>query len=208
MCPAEDRGINEPQKIEVLSNLNPNLCDSTYREKTYLELSKEFREVYPVFWKAVNLIPAMYSRLTLVENISHKAAIARIRQDHEDLPGFSGRNIRRYLPKGNPHVPRRVRTSRPNTSRPKNISKVLLSNTKSRQECPYCPEYKRQLDEITEALEQSSKITTADKLKPEEGVVPKGKQPLVMKAFQKSKKITHLIFGSDGILFDARADDE
>jgi hypothetical protein len=33
--------------------------------------------------------------------------------DHKHLPGFSDRNVRRYLSSHNPNIPRQVRTARP-----------------------------------------------------------------------------------------------
>jgi len=36
--------------------------------------------------------------------------------DHKHLPGFSDKNVRRYLPSYNPNIPHRVRTPRPKNS--------------------------------------------------------------------------------------------
>ena len=58
----------------------------------------------------------MYNRLTFVDNVSHKEALIRIRNDHRNLEGFSARNIHRYLPSSNPNIPRRVVTPRHNNS--------------------------------------------------------------------------------------------
>ena len=58
----------------------------------------------------------MYNRLTLVDNVSHKEALIKIRNDHRNLEGFSTRNIHRYLPSSNPNIPRRVVTPRHNNS--------------------------------------------------------------------------------------------
>ncbi len=188
-----------------------------YQTKTYTELSQNFKTTYG---RACDLIPLMYNRLTKVDGISHKKALTTIFDDHKDLPGFSYRNIHRSLPTDNPTVPRRVVTSRHKNSDGVTDGQQKLSITENNppatavaanykesvQECPDCSEYKRQLQEVTEALEKSTKITTADKLKPLEGIVPKAKQQIVMKAFQKSKQLTHLIFDLESMLFDARPD--
>jgi len=58
----------------------------------------------------------MYNRLTLVDGLTHKEAVAKIHNDHSHLDGFTERNIRRYLPADNPNLPRRVRTSCPKNS--------------------------------------------------------------------------------------------
>ena len=58
----------------------------------------------------------MYNRLTLVDNLSHREALAKIYDDHKHLSGFSRRNIRRNLPLDNVTVPRRIRPSWPKNS--------------------------------------------------------------------------------------------
>jgi len=67
------------------------------QSSTYDELSKQFKELYPAAYRAFQLIPLMYNRLTLVDNFSHKAALKKMYNDHKDLPGFSSRGI--YLTK-------------------------------------------------------------------------------------------------------------
>ena len=62
--------------------------------ETYEELSKEFQQVYPSAFRAIQLIAMMYNKLTLVDKLSHKEAKAKIYEDHKHLPGFSSRNIR------------------------------------------------------------------------------------------------------------------
>jgi len=84
-----------------------------YQKRSYDDLSSEFQRLYP---RVIRLIPLMYNRLTLVDKLSHKEATAKIYNDHRDLPGFSRRNIRRYLPLENATVPRRIRPSRPKNS--------------------------------------------------------------------------------------------
>ncbi|PWU81210.1 MAG: hypothetical protein DLM72_08120 [Candidatus Nitrosopolaris wilkensis] len=87
-----------------------------YKPRTYDELSQEFQELFPTYVKAVELVPQMYNRLTLIDGFTHKQAFSKIRDDHCHLFGFNERNIRRYLPEDNPKVPRRVRTSWPKNS--------------------------------------------------------------------------------------------
>ena len=53
---------------------------------------------------------------TTIDGLTHKDALAKIHNDHDHLPGFTERNIRRYLPANNPNIPRRVRTSCPKNS--------------------------------------------------------------------------------------------
>ena len=79
-----------------------------YKKRSYEELSAEFKRSLS---RTAELVPQMYDRLTLIDKLSHKTALAKIISDHRNLPGFSGRTIRRYLPIGNKTVPRRVRPS-------------------------------------------------------------------------------------------------
>jgi hypothetical protein len=87
-----------------------------YEKRSYQELSSEFQTLYPTFFRVIQLILLMYNRLTLVDNLSHKEAVAKIYNDHRHLSGFSKRNIRRNLPPDNTNVPRRIRPSRPKNS--------------------------------------------------------------------------------------------
>jgi hypothetical protein len=100
-----------------------------YQNRSYQELSSEFRSLYPKGWRFVHLISLMYDRLTLVDNLSHKEAEAKIYNDHQDLPGFSRRNIRRNLPLDNATVPRRIRPSWPKNSNTKSHEMPKLSHT-------------------------------------------------------------------------------
>jgi hypothetical protein len=99
----------------ISDNLIPENDIKEYEKRSYQELSSEFQKLYP---RAVELIPLMYNRLTLVEKLSHKKALAKIYNDHQHLSraGFSKRNIRRNLPLDNATVPRRIRPSRPKNS--------------------------------------------------------------------------------------------
>jgi hypothetical protein len=101
--------------IDTTSNFDNNSSDE-FRTRTYAELSKEFKELYPKATRAYQLIPLMYNRLTLIDCLSDKEARLKIANDHKQLPGFSHRNVRRHLPLNNPKVPHRVRPSRPKNS--------------------------------------------------------------------------------------------
>jgi hypothetical protein len=77
---------------------------NAFAPHTYEELSQILKDhLNPV----PKIIEAMYNILTKGRGMSHKEAIAKIYEDHKDLPGFSQRNIRRCLPEDNPKVPRR-----------------------------------------------------------------------------------------------------
>jgi hypothetical protein len=97
--------------MNSLHDLNKdNLCsiNKEYQNRTYDDLSSEFQKLLPSAVRTSELIALMYSRLTLVENFSHKEAVTKIHDDYKHLPGFSNRSIRRSLPLDNPNVPRRV----------------------------------------------------------------------------------------------------
>jgi hypothetical protein len=87
-----------------------------YEQRTYEDLSNELQKIYPVAARAFELIPLMYNRLTLVDGLTHKDSVAKIIADHQQLSGFSARNIRRYLPSDNPTVARRARPPWPKNS--------------------------------------------------------------------------------------------
>ena len=117
----------DPESITTISQ--PHNLDE-YEYKSYGELSQEFKEVYPAAARAFELIPQMYNRLTLVDGLTHKDALAKIHSDHDHLRGFTQRNIRRYLPANNPNIPRRVGTSRPKNSPTEMSVETSLSDTK------------------------------------------------------------------------------
>jgi hypothetical protein len=100
--------------------------DKEYQKRSYQDLSSEFKRLCG---RAVQLVPLMYNRLTLVDNLSHKEAVAKIYNDHRHLSGFSGRNIRRNLPSDNVTVPRRIRPSWPKNIITKDDDASRLSNT-------------------------------------------------------------------------------
>ena len=53
--------------------------------------------------------------------------------DHKHLPGFSDRNVRRYLPSHNPNIPHRVRTPRPKNSATISVDNPKLSMSEHKQ---------------------------------------------------------------------------
>jgi hypothetical protein len=75
----------------------------------------------------------MYNRLTIVDRLSHKEAMLKIANDHKHLPGFSDRNVRRYLPSHNPNIPHRVRTPRPKNSATISVDNPKLSVSEHKQ---------------------------------------------------------------------------
>jgi hypothetical protein len=99
--------------------------EDEYKTRTYEDLSSEFQKLYSQVVRAYQLIPQMYNRLTIVDRLSHIEAMSKIANDHKHLPGFSDRNVRRYLPSHNPNIPHRVRTPRP-----KNSATISLDNPK------------------------------------------------------------------------------
>jgi hypothetical protein len=107
-----------------------------YEKRSYVDLSSEFKRLYPSALRAFQLIALMYNRLTLVEKLSHKDALAKIYNDHKHLPGFSKRNIRRNLPLDNPSVPRRIRPSWPKNSgnEANEASKLSITTTTHEQD--------------------------------------------------------------------------
>lgn len=104
-----------------------------YNSRTYDDLSKEFQTLFPSAIRAFQLVPLMYNRLTLVDNLSH-STVDRIYNDHHYMPGFSRRSITRYLPADNPAVPHRVRPSWPKNSDTQTDVDVKLSNNEQYEE--------------------------------------------------------------------------
>jgi hypothetical protein len=111
----------------------PTFTEDEYKTRTYEDLSSEFQKLYSQVVRAYQLIPQMYNRLTLVDRLSHKEARLKIANDHKHLPGFSDRNVRRYLPSYNPNIPHRVRTPRPKNSATKADDNPKLSISEHKQ---------------------------------------------------------------------------
>jgi hypothetical protein len=107
--------------------------EDEYKTRTYEDISSEFQKLYSQVARAYQLIPQMYNRLTLVDRLSHKEATLKIANDHKHLPGFSDRNVRRYLPSYNPNIPHRVRTPRPKNRGTKPADNPKLSMTEHKQ---------------------------------------------------------------------------
>lgn len=127
-------------------NSKINVDELAYADKTYDDLSLEFKSLFPLAIKAFHLIPRMYNRLTLVDHFTHKAAVKKIIKDHSHMTGFSPRNIRRYLPLGNPLIPRRIRTPRPKSCVSRLAEKQGLSLSQLEQES-FPPDYELTLGE-------------------------------------------------------------
>jgi hypothetical protein len=86
------------------------LAKKEHETRTYEDLLAECRRHW---YRAIEIIPTLYNRLTLVDGYSHKRAMSRMLNDLGDLPGFSRRTMIRYLPSDNANVPRRVRALTP-----------------------------------------------------------------------------------------------
>jgi hypothetical protein len=153
---AEAEIEDDPDKVNATALTQATKEDSAigqsleYKYKSYEELSREFQEVCPAAARAFVLIPQMYNRLTLVDSLTHKDALAKIYNDHVHLAGFTERNIRRYLPTNNPNTPRRVRTSRPKNSNTE-TSENPLSDTKQ-EESGAKPKSKKEEDSESATL--------------------------------------------------------
>ncbi len=170
----------------------------------------------------------MYNRLTLVEKLPHKDAIAKIYNDHKHLPGFSQRNIRRNLPSDNPYVPRRVRTAWPKNSSTTSNVYSRLNNTIQEQdkeldtaiipasklgeskdglvqglkECPNCKALSLENYELKEALSRNTTLVPANQIHTHETklAIPKGKYSSLQDAMQRSRDSISVVFDNSGIL--------
>jgi len=119
-------------KISMTTS-GPAFTEDEYKTRTYKDLSSEFQKLYSQVVRAYQLIPQMYNRLTIVDRLSHKEAMLKLANDHKHLPGFSDRNVRRYLPSYNPNIPRRVRTRRPKNSATISVDNPKLSVSEHKQ---------------------------------------------------------------------------
>jgi hypothetical protein len=180
-----------------------------YENRTYKES----------FTHACNLIPLMYKRLTQVDGFSYEDAVNKIWHDHSDVRGFSKRNIYRYLPKDLPDIPRRIVTSRHNSSQTESTQGTNLSDTKSsttlgslpiadENQCPSCLNLLAVNNELREALEASQNFTSADTLLRSERVcsVPKDKEYVMTDALKKSERVCYIFFNVAGRVVHAEAD--
>jgi hypothetical protein len=192
-----------------------------YQKRSYEDLSSEFQRLYP---RAVELIPLMYNRLTLVDKLSHKKALAKIYNDHQHLShaGFSKRNIRRNLPLDNATVPRRIRPSRPKNSQrlsatipeqnqpasnnSDETSSLANNQKKKKKSHTYRNDNHNDLYAQNVELKQTvSRLTTFTKAndisKDEiEFRIPKEKGLNLVDAIQKCKNLVYLVFDKCGML--------
>ena len=189
-----------------------------FQLRSYEELSKEFREKIS---RAVELVPMMYNRLTLIDHLSHKQAMMKIFQDHIHIPGFSFRNMRRYLPLDNPMVPRRVGTTCPNSILTINTVGKKLNPTNRQNETnkhqPQNREVIQPMDyhelvtenaELKEVIRSQTPIMTADKIRSFEITfrIAKQKYDMVRVAMDCSKEFIGVIFDTSGLLERAESD--
>jgi hypothetical protein len=190
----------------------------TYKDRRYEQLSEEFRQLFPTARRAFELIPMMHDRLTLVDKLTHKAAISKIREDHKDLPGFSGRNIRRYLPTDSPNVPRRIRPPRPKTSNTEHNVVPELSNTESTNLVEGYPEGHHSVEYVSDVQEypHCADLVKNQKLEetniPNTGTlgtqykIPKEKFEILSNALARTRQVCFVLFDSNGELVKAEAD--
>ena len=177
--------------------------------KIFLKNSKSY--IVPAV-RAFQLIPMMYNRLTLIDGLSHSEAWMKICQDHKDLPGFSRRNIYRYLPSDNPNIPRRVvplwhksKIIKFNTNSlhcgPKtDKTSGPESENKSENICPFCEELQQKNYELEIALEESSRPILAAKFTTNiiKYTLPKEKHPRFLEAMNNCNELIHLEFDKAG----------
>jgi len=170
-----------------------------YQRRSYDDLSSEFQRLYP---RVIRLIPLMYNRLTLVDKLSHKEATAKIYNDHRDLPGFSRRNIRRYLPLDNATVPRRIRPSRPKNSIIESEEAPELSGTIHEQNQNVQTIASNNLKTTTNPLDESLTEVeiTGYNINPDLLTIPKEKYPDLEEAMQKSRSSVYVVFDKSGML--------
>jgi hypothetical protein len=88
------------------------------------------------------------------------SVLTKIRNDHDHLPGFTERNIRRYLPANNRNIPRRVRTSRPKISTTEMCAGIFFSYTKHDNETniEHKLERQRTSNPVVETADQTIQI--------------------------------------------------
>jgi len=169
-----------------------------YQKRSYDDLSSEFQRLYP---RVIRLIPPMYNRLTLVDKLSHKEAIAKIYNDHRDLPGFSRRNIRRNLPLDNATVPRRIRPSRPKNSTIESEEAPELSGTIHEQNQnvqTIASNNSKTTNPLDESLTEVE--ITGYNINPDLLTIPKEKYPALEEAMQKSRSSVYVVFDKSGML--------
>jgi hypothetical protein len=202
-----------------------------YEKRSYQELSSEFQTLYPTFFRVVQLIPLMYNCLTLIDNLSHKEAIVRIYDDHQHLPGFSKRNIRRNLPLDNTTVPRRIRPSRPKNSQgtsrlgpviPEQNQNASTSNNSDETNSFANNQNKKsnthrddnrndvyaQNVELKQTVSRLTTFTKANDISKDEieFEIPKDKIPNIEEAIQKIRNSLYVVFDKSGMFMCAIPD--
>jgi hypothetical protein len=195
------------------------------QNRTYENLSQEFKELYPMARRAFDLIPMMYNRLTLIDKMSHGEAITKIYQDHIDLEGFSRRNIYRYLPSDNPNVQRRVVPSQHNSGNAKlesnnmkfdsdtdtdsdtdrdrgHFKENILSDNS--QSCPQLRQINRELNDA----HSSRPVAAASDFIPDTKrfTIPKERHANMVEEINKSKDFICLEFNNQNQLVSVTAD--
>jgi hypothetical protein len=180
----------------------------TDKGKSYDQLSTEFRATVG---RAYQLVPLMYNRLRQVEELSHKDACNKMYNDHKDIPGFSLRNIYRYLPSDNPNVPKRVVPPRHKPSGTENNVVPELSPTKpgshfeeyfgERSSIEYDRDWveKQELEEIKKIPDTSSLVRTEYRIRRE-------KFEILGNALSRTREVCYVLFDSSGELVKADAD--
>ncbi|HXP52699.1 MAG TPA: hypothetical protein VN922_22280, partial [Bacteroidia bacterium] len=213
-------------KVDLEDNLIIEKDVKEYQIRSYDDLSSEFQRMYP---RVLQLIPLMYNRLTLVDKLSHKEAMAKIYNDHRHLSGFSKRNIRRNLPLDNATIPRRIRPSWPKNSATECEEVSELSATVQEQDqdaqassnseeitTTQPTSYSSNTDpsekhnnalysentELKEAISRQTTFVKADEVSVHEieFTIPKEKYPNLEVAMQQSKDSVYVVFDKNGIL--------
>ncbi|MGB8936470.1 MAG: hypothetical protein WCC17_15360 [Candidatus Nitrosopolaris sp.] len=213
-------------KVDLEDNLFIEKDVKEYQNRSYDDLSSEFQRMYP---RVLQLIPLMYNRLTLVDKLSHKEAMAKIYNDHRHLSGFSKRNIRRNLPLDNATIPRRIRPPWPKNSATECEEVSQLSATVQEQDqnaqtssnseeitTSQLTSYTSNTDpsekhnnalysenaELKEALSRQTTFVKADEVSVHEigFTIPKEKYPNLEEAMQQSRDSVYVVFDKSGML--------
>jgi len=191
---------------------------SEYKIRTYEELSNEFKEKAS---RVFELVPLMYNRLTLVDQMSHKQALKKIINDHGHIRGFSFRNISRNLPHDNSIIPHRVKpkwhksilTNNPTT---KLSATELQADTNNRQpqkgeenQSIDCHKLVTQNQELKEVIRRNTAMITADKIRSIElsFKIPREKYQVLQNVINENKNFMRVTFDETGVLQRVESDD-
>lgn len=204
----------------ISDSRNNKLAAPEYELRSYEELSKEFKEKAS---RAFELVPLMYNRLTLIDQLSHKQAIKKIFNDHAHIRGFSFRNISRYLPLDNSVIPRRVRPPPRKSIPTHNTVTEKLSNAdlqgetnkhefQDREDPIQFTDYnelRTQNAELKEVISRQKAMVRADKIHSIEVAfrIPKEKYEDVKTAMNSSSNYCYLLFDAyTGMLLRSASD--